>query len=224
MSELFREIEEEVKRERLENIWKSFGRFAVWGSIGVIAATAIFVAWDNYSQHEAEIKTTQLVRGAERLAANDYTGANQAFSVLTDDDSSVYYTLAMVQKSMAQEKSGDMEAAKKTYEILAKKDATKEGSEFASLAKLKIDSPDVIDVSPASPFYHSISERNAWQLLKSGKKTEATDIFVSLMNDENTPRSIAARANEALRIIAPGKLAAKPEENSSKTEKKVTNE
>lgn len=210
MSELFREIEEEVKRERIENIWRSFGRFAVWGSIGIIAATAIFVAWDNYSQNQAEIKTAQLVRGAERVAANDYKGANQALSALTDDDASAYYTLAMLQKASAQEKSGDFESARKTYDALAKKDSTKEGAEFASLAKLKIDSKDLIEVSPASPFYHSIAERNAWQLLRAGKKTEAADIFLSLMNDENAPRSIAARANEALRVIAPVKLTEKP--------------
>lgn len=218
MSELFREIEEDIKRERFEKLWRSVGRFAVLGSIAVVAATTVFVVWDNYTQRQAEAKTAQLLQGLEHLNSSNYKGAIPIFSAMTDDDTSSYYPLAMLQKATAQELSGDIEGAKKTYATLVKNDA-KDKSEFSELTKLKtVEKDGIIDVSKDSPFYHTLAEQNAWQLLYAGKKSEAADVFAVLVNDEQTPRSLALRASEALRIIAPEKLVEKS------AEKKVINE
>ncbi len=216
MSELFREIEEEVKRERLENIWKSFGRFAIWGSVAIIAFTAIYVAWDDYSQRQAEAKTAQLLSGSEHMNTGDYKGAVSIFSNVADDTSSPYYVIAMLQKAIAQYQAGDDEGVKKTYESLAKND---NGSSLGALVKVKaIGDGEAIDAPQSSPFYHTLAEQKAWQLLGRGKNAEAADIFAALANDEKTPISLASRAKEVLRMIAPEKLAAKP------AEKKVSNE
>ncbi len=216
MSELFREIEEEVKRERLENLWKSFGRFAIWGSVSIIVLTAVYVAWDDHSQRQAEAKTSQLLSGSEHMNKGDYKGAVTIFSSLTDDDKSSYYALAMLQKAMAQYQAGDDDGAKKTYAALAKNDNE---SGFGALANLKtLGDSEALELSKTSPFYHTLAEQKAWRLLDSGKKSEAADILASLGNDEKTPASLANRAREILRMVAPEKLAVKP------AEKKVPNE
>ena len=201
MSELFREIEEDIKRERFEKLWSKFGRLAIYASVGVVVATAGFVAWKNYTQDVAEKKTSALLQAIESLDKKEYKDAISAFSKLADDDSSLYYPIAMLQKAQAQEQSGDVSGAKQTYTALAKNN-----SEIAELAKLKTaDKNTVIEITKSSPFYHSLAEYNAWQLLSVGKKSEAVDIFASLTKDEKTPRSLAARAGEVLRVIAPEK-------------------
>lgn len=209
MSELFLEIQEEMKRERIEKIWRKVGRFAVWGSVAVVVATAVFVTWEDYSRRQAEEKTSGLLQGVERLNVNDYKGAISFFSALSDDNTSVYYPLAMLRKAQAQELSGDVEGAKKTYSSLAKNE-----SEFMALAKLKnTEKGYTVDVPKSSPFYYSIAEHNAWQLLGAGKKAEAVNIFASLHDDKKAPESLVSRVGEVLRVIAP-----------EKSEKKVVNE
>jgi hypothetical protein len=122
----------------------------------------------------------------------------------------------MLKKAEAQYQAGDDEGAKKTYEALAKND---NGSGFGPLVKLKvIGANEAIDAPQLSPFYHTLAEQKAWQLLGSGKKAEAADIFASLASDNNTPASLANRVKEVLRMVAPEKLAAKP------AEKKVSDE
>ena len=54
MSELLKEIQDDIRRERLGNIWKSVGRFAVWGSIGIVAVTTILVVRNGYNERAAE--------------------------------------------------------------------------------------------------------------------------------------------------------------------------
>ncbi len=201
MSELFREIEEDIKRERFEKLWQKFGRLSVYTSIGIVMATAGFVVWENYSQGAAEKKTARLLQAVENVDKKEYKTAIPIFSELANDDSSAYYPLVMLQKAQSQEQSGDAAGAKQTYIALAKRK-----SELAELAKLKAaDKNAIIEVSKTSPFYHSLEEYNAWQLLAAGKKSEAADIFASLAKDDNTPNSLSMRANEVLRVIAPEK-------------------
>ncbi len=198
MSELFREIEEDIKRERFEKLWKSFGFAMVWASIALVAATVIFVLWQNHVQSAAEGKTSQLLRGIDRLQLEDYSGAVPIFSALTDDDSSPYYGIAMLRKAQAQELSGDKEGAQKTYSALSTKT-----SEFAGLAALKLDGS--MSVAKDSPFYYTSAEYKAWGLLSSGKKAEAAAAFSELASDKNSPQTLADRAKEVLRTIAPEK-------------------
>ena len=202
MSELFREIEEDIKRERMEKLWRSFGKTMVLASVGLVVATAVFVAWQNYTQSKAEAKTSQFMRGIDRFEVEDYKGAVPIFSELAIDDSSSYYPLAMLKKAQAQELSGDIEGAKKTYEALSKKNTN-----FSAIATLKLyNSGKKIDATKDSPFYYTLAEYNAWQLLADDKKNEAIDSFVMIMNDKNTPPSLSARTKEILRTLAPDKL------------------
>jgi len=207
MSELFKEIEDEIKQEKFEKLWRSFGRVMVWASVGLVAATVVFVLWQNNAQSTAEAKTAQLLHGVDRLQIEDYKGAVPIFSALTDEDSSPYYAIAMLRKAGAQGLSGDKEGAEKTYAALAKHDDI-----LADIAKLK---GKIGDIAPNSPFYHTLLEYKAWQLLADGKKADAAEIFKNLANDEKTPKTIADRAGEVLRTIAPEKTNEKSDDKKS---------
>jgi len=207
MSELFKEIEDDIKQEKFEKLWRSFGRVMVWASIGLVVVTVGFVLWQNNSQNAAEAKTAQLLRGIDRLQIEDYKGAAPIFSALTDEDNSPYYAIAMLRKAQAQELSGDKEGAEKTYAVLAKHDG-----DLAEIAKLK---GKIDNVAPNSPFYYSLLEYKAWQLLGEGKKADAAENFKNLANDEKTPKTIAERAGEVLRTIAPEKQNEKSDDKKS---------
>lgn len=198
MSELFREIEEDIKRERFEKIWRKVGRFAVWGSVAIILATSGFVIYDNYKQSKAEENTSKLLKAISLVDSKNYKEAVADFSKLSENSDSSYSQIVMLQKAEAQELGGDVEGAKKTYADIAKIN-----KEFAGLAKLKAASDnEKIETSSEQPFYHTVAEYNAWNLLGSGKKDEAVSIFTSLVNDPDTPASIVARAREALHFIS----------------------
>ncbi len=197
MSELFREIEEDIKRERLDKLWQSVGRFAVWGSVVIIATTAIFVVWGNYTESQDGMRTSVLLSGVGKIDAADYKSALPDLSRLTEDDSSAIYPIAMLQKARAQELSGDVEGAKKTYHILSS-----QKNEYGELARLKVGGDDS---GSQQVFRLSFLEKKAWEALAKGNKEEAGKLFTELANDKNSPRSVAQRATEVARFIAPEK-------------------
>ncbi|MEZ5690170.1 MAG: tetratricopeptide repeat protein [Rickettsiales bacterium] len=204
MSELFREIEEDLKKEKFDKIWRIIWRIAIFGSIIVVLVTGAYVGWDNYRQSKEEANTMKLLQGAERLEIKDYKGASLIFSSLTDDKNSSYYPLAMLQKAWAQEQGDDLSGALKTYQHLANSN-----SELADFARLKLLKDHEIKIDKNSPFYYTMLENEAWKLLANGKKSEAIDIFVELTKADNVPNSMAARARGVVRLLSPKKLESK---------------
>ena len=202
MSELFREIEEDIKRERFEKIWRNVIYWVIWGSVAVVALTAILVALDNYERSQAEAKTSILLRGTERLTLKDYKEAIPLFSELTDDEASSYYPVAMLLKAEAKQLSGDAEGAGKIYKQLSKLQDV-----FGDLSRLKTEDA-TSESGPADNkiFHYSYLEKRAWNALADNHKEEAAKLFSELVNDKQTPRSLAFRAGEVLRVIAPEKL------------------
>ena len=198
MSELFNEIDRELRQERLDKLWAKFGRFMVLISVVVVVATIVVVLWQNSSKKHAEEKTAELLSGLDRMQIEDFKGAIPIFEGLSQDTKSPYYGIAMLRKAESQLRLGENKEAEKTYSQLAASD-----SEFSGIAKLH---GKVENVSPNSTFRYTLLEYKAWQKLEEGKKEEAVAVFSDLVADENTPKSIAERAREVLRSLSPANL------------------
>lgn len=203
MNELFLEIQEDVRRERAEKLWRSFGRFAVWASVVVVFLTILFVVWQDHTRSVGAEKTALLLKGNDRMALEDYKGAVPIFDSLASDKDSPHYGIAMLRKAQAQTLGGDAEGAKQTYAELSKTN-----SEFAELAKIKTPAGDEAPADISSPFYFSFTEYRAWDLLAQGKKSEAAELFAAIASNDLAPPSQGARAQEVLQHIAPEKFAA----------------
>ncbi len=211
MNELIREIEEDIRKERLQKLWNSFGKTMVRVSVGIVLATIVLVVWQNHRQSVAMEQTSELIKGIDRMNIEDYRGAATIFSGLAEKKND-YYAITMLHLALAQRRAGDEKAAQETYKTLAAHSGGKDEAAFVELARIMAAGNDPAALAPAKdkPFYHSQSEWKAWQLLKAGKKDEAANIFAMLKQDAATPISIRERAVEMLSYVAPGKTQEKP--------------
>jgi hypothetical protein len=199
MSELIREIEEDIRRERYQALWRRFGKAMVIASVLVVLATIVAVVWKDRQRAHAMTQTSQLLAGIERLNAGDYKIAVAEFDKFIADENSPYYAIAMLHKAQAQNGSGDKYAAANTYAQLSAHDGA-----WAELARLRqADAP----AEKTAVFYYSQSELRAWRLLELGKKDEAVTLMIALRDDANAPRSLRERLAQTLAHIAPEKIA-----------------
>ena len=206
MNELIREIEEDIRRERFDKLWHSFGKAMVLISIAVILATIVIEVVQNRRQSQAMEATAAFLKGIDRLNIEDYKGAVQVFSSLAGDNTSPYYGLYMMRKAQAETALSDKEAATKTYSELAAHDLV-----FGKLSGLLVPAGDKAEpVKPLTgePFYYSRTESAGWQYLQQGKKDEAVNVFLALYNDPAAPSSMRGRLAEILHHIAADKLPA----------------
>lgn len=198
MNELIREIEEDIRQERLQKMWQSFGKIMVCVSIAVVLATIGIVIWQNYRETYYAEQTGKFMSATDRVNAGEYKEAIAAFGELTKNKGSSYYSLAMLHKAQAEHVSGDEEAARTTYRELSV-DTSSNDRPYAMLAKiLAATESDMPLESPSkdAPFYYTQTEWRAWQLLKQGKQDEALSLFTALKQDNDAPRTLRQRASE----------------------------
>jgi len=202
MNEILREIEEDIRRERLDRLWARFGKAMVAASIAIVAVTIVVVVVQNHRQSVAMEKTATFIKGVDRINIEDYKGAIPVFDELAQESSSSYYGLAMLRKAQAQKGLKDTAGAATTYQELA----SHEGH-FSDLATMLAPQKDkLIEPKKDSPFYYSQREWKGWQLMEQGKKDDAAGQFAALYEDESAPYSMRERLYEVLHQIAPEKL------------------
>ncbi|HXC29529.1 MAG TPA: tetratricopeptide repeat protein, partial [Stellaceae bacterium] len=118
MSEIFREIDEELRRDNLLKLWKLYGRYVIGVVVVVMLIAAGIVAWRN---HQLSLRQAQSERYQAALAliqqGKDAEAAKIFASVGTEGGS--YAQLAAFETADLSAKSGDAKGAIAEYDKLA---------------------------------------------------------------------------------------------------------
>ena len=95
--ELIHEVEEDLKREKLEKLWKEYGNYVIGAILALVLGTAITVFWRN-SQVESRIEESEMYTNAINLTRQDKI--DEALIILQDisDRRGTYATLADLQR------------------------------------------------------------------------------------------------------------------------------
>jgi len=118
VSDIFQEVDEEVRREQLKKLWERYGHYAVAAAILLVAAVA---AWRGYEWWEAKkaAESGAAFEAAVTLAeAGKRTEAEGAFAKVAADGTAGYRHLARLREA-AELAQTDPKAAIAAYEKIA---------------------------------------------------------------------------------------------------------
>lgn len=212
MADIFQEVDEEVRRERLEKLWKQYGHYFVVLCILVVAAVG---AWRGYEwwQEKKAAESGAAFESAVALAeAGKHQEAEAAFAKLAADGSVGYRPLARLREA-AELAQTDKAAAVKAYdEIAADKSAGQVIDELAALRAgfLLVDTAPYSEIrsrlEPLSgadkTFRHTARELLALSAWKSGDMAAARQWTDMIMTDPQTPQGTRTRAEVLSELIA----------------------
>jgi hypothetical protein len=205
MSDIIREVDEELRRERLANIWKKYGGLIAFGAFLLVAGTGGWRGYEYYAGKQAEAASERYV-AAQKLAA-DATKTDEAiaaFKAITADAPASYKLLSRL-SAAAELGQKDAKEGAAAFDAIAS-DASVEPlmRQLASVrgAALVVDSADVAEMTkrlaPAlvdgSAFRHSANEILALAHLRAGNQGEAQKLFLLLAFDPETPPGMRSRA------------------------------
>ena len=94
MSDIFQEVEEDVRRERYEQLWKKYGNYMVAAAIVVVMAVGGYQLWKTYDLRQREQISDRYQAAQALAAAGNAPQAETAFLELSKDRHSGYATLA----------------------------------------------------------------------------------------------------------------------------------
>jgi len=134
VSDIFREVDEEVRREQLKKLWDRYGHLAVVAAFLVVAAVA---AWRGYSWWQAQkaAEAGAAFEAAITLAeGNKHSEAEAAFAKVAADGTAGYRNLARVREA-AELAQVDAKAAIAAYQKIAADGSV--GSALQDMAALR---------------------------------------------------------------------------------------
>jgi hypothetical protein len=213
VSDIFREIDEELRRDNLLKLWRRYGRYFIVAVVAALAIAGGIVAWRS---HQLTLRQAQSVRYAAAIAllreGKDAEAAKVYASVA--DEGRGYGRLASFEAADLAAKAGDRKAAIAAYDKLASSsDRDPELREVATLLSVMTgfadsDAQATIDrlkplTESGSPWRATALELTAAAMLKAGDKPGALDIYKKLADDLAAPEGVRARAAEMAAVLAP---------------------
>jgi hypothetical protein len=118
VSDIFQEVDEEVRREQLKKLWDRYGGYAVAAAILVVAAVG---GWRGYSWWEAKkaAESGAAFESAVTLAeAGKHSEAEAAFGKIASDGTTGYRNLARMREAAVLAQT-DAKAALAVYDKIA---------------------------------------------------------------------------------------------------------
>jgi hypothetical protein len=205
MSDIIREVDEELRRERLANIWKKHSGLILFAVFLIVAGTAGWRGYEYYAGKQADAAAERFV-AAQKLAgdATKTDEAIKAFQAIAADAPSSYRLLARF-SAAAELGQKDAKAGAAAFDAIANDTSVEKlMREIASIrgAALVVDTADIAEMTkrlaPAladgSAFRHSASELMALAHLRAGNQAEAQKLFLLLAFDPETPPGMRNRA------------------------------
>jgi hypothetical protein len=122
LSDIFREVEEEVRRERFEQIWKQYGDYIIAGVALVVIAVAGYELWLRYEANQ-KLKASETFIAAQQLAdGGNVNQASAAFGVVAKEAPDGYAKLARLSQAGVLEIGGQRSEALAIFKSIAKDD------------------------------------------------------------------------------------------------------
>ena len=212
MSELFDEVDEDVRRDQLKKLWDQYSIFIIAAALLIIAAVG---GWRGYQYLEAKKAAeagAAFDKAVELSQENKHAEAEAAFEELAAKAPSGYRLLARLHAA-AEAATRDPKAAVKLYDDIAADQSV--GGPERDLARLRaagllLDSSDYSTVlqrlessaSPGATFRHSARELLALSAWHANDTAAARRWLDLIANDGETPASLRSRA-EALQALLP---------------------
>ncbi|MDO9561700.1 MAG: tetratricopeptide repeat protein [Bradyrhizobium sp.] len=212
MSELFDEVDEDIRRDQLRKIWERYSIYIVAGALLIIAAVG---GWRGYAYLEAKKAAeagAAFDKASELSEQNKHAEAEAAFADLAAKAPSGYRVLARLRVA-AEAASRDPQAAAKLYDDIAADRSV--GAPEQDLARVRAAGllletstyPNMLQrlepaTLPGATFRHTARELLALSAWRANDTTAARQWLDVIANDAETPASLRSRA-EALQALLP---------------------
>lgn len=221
-----REVEEELRRERLEKIWRQYGTYIIAAAALIVFGVLTYKYLENRRIVAAQTEGARYEDALTLASGGKEGSAAKEFENMAAEGASGYRALARLQLAGAQMKDGKTAEALATYEALAN-DASADNllRQYALLqaAALRLGEADFPEMQnrlaplmgDESPWRYSARELLGLAAFKAGNIKEARTILTPLLVDQQTPKSILDRAQIVMAKIAEGELGKKAADTGS---------
>lgn len=211
---LFREVDEEFRRDQALRAWKQYGNYVVAVALAVIIGVAGYQGWNYWQTFRAETAGTAYHQALSHLEQDRTDQARTIFADLASNGHQGYASLARLQLAGIMAEQGEVEEAVAAYDAVAEDGSA--AREFRDLARVRAGyllaetaSPDDLQErltvleGADSPWRNAVREIVASAHYRTGNLMEADRLMNEILADPEAPQSMRQRAQMMVELLEP---------------------
>lgn len=214
MSDIFREIDEELRRDSFAQLWKHYGNYIIALAVLIVVATAGVVGWGAYRDKQREAQGAQYSAALDLAHQGKDADAAAAFASLAQTSDSGRAVLARLEEAASKVDIGDVPGAIAIYDQIAADGSVDPSFRDAATllsARYTLDKGDTKTViaklqpltGPTNPWHGLALELDAMAELRAGDTAKAHGDFATLAKDETVPQGVRQRAAAMAQSLSP---------------------
>ena len=207
MSDIFQEIDEDLRQDKAARLWKAYGKYLVSLAIFIILAIAGYRFIEHRNEENREQASELYELASEAGRSGDKNAAIELFSDDRFDETIGYAIISKFKKAALAKSNNDLEGmAIVLKEIITNEEIPRY---LRDLARLKLFASD--NDNNISQLDALIAGDGAWKFLalelkggielEGGNLKKARSIFEELTNGANTPNNLRRRTSEILKAL-----------------------
>ena len=215
MSDIFREVDEELRQDKLRAFWKQNGWLVIFAAVGIVLGVAGVRGWQAWERSQIGASGARYTEALELLEDDKREEGLAILDELAADSYASYPVLARLRQAGALAAAGENKAAVETYDAVAADDGADEmlrGVARIRAAMILVDSAGADEIKSRvgaladaedGPWRHSARELIALALYRAGDYAAADAEYDRVMGDPGVPVSLRGRAETMRALIAP---------------------
>ncbi len=212
MSDIFKEVDEELQRDRALVLWRRYGKYVIGAAVAIVAATAAYVLITDYRAGQRAANAQRYLSALDLAADGARLDAADQLAKFATEAPPGYSALARLQQAGFLVEEGRVSEAVLVYDSLAADMAVDEVYRELGLVLSVLHQVDEGDsagllgrIEPVAngdgPWRHTATELAALLAQRSGDFAKAKDFYSQLTDDNTAPRSARERAAELLSVL-----------------------
>lgn len=212
MTEIFSEIDDELRRERLRKIWERYSAAIVGAAVLVVLAVGAWQGYEWWSAKQADEAGSAFEQAAQLATEGKHAEAEAAFTKLAATAPAGYRTLARL-RAAAEAAARDPKAGVPLYDAIAADgsvDAASRDLARIRAASLLVDQASYADMltrleaatDATATYHHTARELLALSAWRTNDIAAARKWLDMIAADDTTPPSLRQRA-EAIQALLP---------------------
>ena len=208
MADIFKEVDEELKRDQALKFWKRYRWYIFGVAAAVVLVTAGYQAWTWWDEKQRSARSDSYAAAIELIERGDTAAAAEALGALGAVGGG-YGTLAAFKQAGLKAEAGEPAAAIEIWDRLANSSAV--APAFRGVATLLSVMHQMNDgdaaalearleplIAPGSGFQPIALELIAALALREGETARARDLYTQIADDRTAPAGAQRRATRML--------------------------
>jgi len=212
MTDIFREVEEDLRKEKASELWRRFGPYLLLLAVLIVVATAAWRGWVYWREIEAAATGDQFVAALQLAEDGKHDEALQALAGLAGAGSGGYPILAKFRTASELAGAGKTDEAVKAFDDLSAASTTPPLLKALSrlrAALLLVDTADIATMqsrlgdlaSTGGPWRNAAREILGLTAWRVGDMNAARTYFTDISGDPTASESTKSRAQLMLEMI-----------------------